>query len=105
MQLSCLSSAARQVASVILAGALCVSTWAQETQQPPSAPQPQSNAVAQPFQLKDYANGRSHFPNPIAPYTAREVQPANLSNAARLEQLMRNWKLYLSMDDAVALAL
>jgi len=105
MQLSCLSSAARQVASVILAGALCVSTWAQETQQPPSAPQPQSNAVAQPFQLKDYANGRSHFPNPIAPYTAREVQPANLSNAPRLEQLMRNGKLYLSMDDAVALAL
>jgi outer membrane protein len=105
MQLSCLSSAARQVASVLMAGALCVSTWAQETQQPPSAPQPQSNAVAQPFQLKDYANGRSHFPNPIAPYTAREVQPANLSNAPRLEQLMRNGKLYLSMDDAVALAL
>jgi outer membrane protein TolC len=105
MQLSCLSSAARQVASVILAGALCVSIWAQETQQPPAAPQPQSNAVAQPFQLKDYANGRSHFPNPIAPYMAREVQPANLSNAPRLEQLMRNGKLYLSMDDAVALAL
>jgi outer membrane protein TolC len=104
MQLSCLISAARRMASVILAGALCVSTWAQEAQQPPSAPQPQTTG-ATPFQLKDYANGRSHWPNPIAPYSPREVQPANLSNAPRLEQLMRNGKLYLSMDDAVALAL
>ena len=89
------------MASVILAGALCVSTWAQET---PAAPQPQGTA-AQPFQLKDYQNGRSHFPNPIAPYMQRDVPPANLTNAPRLEQLMRNGKLYLSMDDAVALAL
>src|SRR5262249_11793696 len=72
---------------------------------PPAAPQPQSNVVAQPFQLGDYSKARSHFPNPIAPYTQRPVPTPNLTNAPRLEQLMRNGKLYLSMDDAVALAL
>ena len=47
----------------------------------------------------------SHFPNPIAPYTPRHVAPPNLANTARIDQLMHDGKLYLSMNDAIALAL
>jgi outer membrane protein TolC len=41
----------------------------------------------------------------IAPYTPRHVPAPELSNTPRIEQLLRDGKLYLSMDDAVALAL
>jgi outer membrane protein len=39
------------------------------------------------------------------PYTWREIAPANLANSNRLEQLLRAGKLYLSLQDAIALAL
>src|SRR4051795_11968130 len=39
------------------------------------------------------------------PYTARVVAPINLSNSTRLESLLRAGNLYLSLNDAVALAL
>src|SRR5688572_14998249 len=38
-------------------------------------------------------------------YLARDVAPINLSNSARLESLLRAGRLYLSLQDAVALAL
>jgi outer membrane protein len=38
-------------------------------------------------------------------YLARDVAPINLSNSPRLESLLRGGKLYLSLNDAVALAL
>ncbi|HET7442534.1 MAG TPA: TolC family protein, partial [Terriglobales bacterium] len=53
----------------------------------------------------DYSKGRSHFPNPIAPYKPVTVSPPNFTNTPRIEQLLRAGKLYLSMSDAVALAL
>ncbi|MCA2969372.1 MAG: TolC family protein [Acidobacteriaceae bacterium] len=39
------------------------------------------------------------------PFTWREIAPANLSNSNRLEQLLRAGKLYLSLQDTIALAL
>lgn len=38
-------------------------------------------------------------------YTAPVVPPINLSNSSRLESLMRGGKLYLSLSDAIALAI
>jgi len=85
------------------------SGWAQDASQMPNAPSAQAqktnSTTAQPFELKDYAKPRSHFPNPIGPYTPRTVAPPSLANTGRLEQLMRDGKLYISMNDAVALAL
>src|SRR5438445_3075259 len=103
MQLPCLISA-RQIAAVILAGTLTTRGWAQQPQtaapaQQAPAPQPQQ------FQLKDYSRPRSHLPNPIGPYLPRNVSPPNLANTPRIEQLMQNGKLMLSMDDAIALAM
>src|SRR5256712_8546361 len=67
--------------------------------QPPQTPQPQQ------FVLKDYSKPRSHFPNPIGPYMPRYVEAPTLSNTPRIEDLLRDGKLYLSLNDAVALAL
>jgi outer membrane protein TolC len=53
----------------------------------------------------NYAEPVSHFPNPIGPYKARLLAPPNLANTARIDQLMHDGKLYLSLNDAIALAL
>jgi len=60
---------------------------------------------SQPFDVKEYAKPLSHFPDPIGPYTPRHVEPPNLANTPRIDQLMHDGKLYISMNDAVALAL
>lgn len=39
------------------------------------------------------------------PYSAKEIPPINLQNSNRLEALIRAGKLYLSLQDAIALAL
>jgi len=103
--------------SILRIGALCIPAfiWAISVQaqqaaasssssnpqaaQPMSAPQPQNSVV------QDYSKPQSHFPNPIAPYKAQHVAPPNLSNTPRINQLMQDGKIMLSIDDAVALAL
>src|SRR5258708_3363737 len=85
--------------------------WAQDAPQVPSAPSaqmPAQQAVpskSQPFEVKEYSKPRSAFPNLLAPYTARHVAPPNLANTPRIDQLLHDGKLYISMNDAVALAL
>jgi len=83
--------------------------WAQEpsSSSTPTAPSAQRavSSSTQPFEVKEYSQPRSHFANPLAPYTPRRVAPPNLANTPRIDQLMRDGKLYLSMNDAVALAL
>jgi outer membrane protein len=74
-------------------------------QEPPAAPTPQNTPEARPVPVLNYGKAVSHFPNPIGPYTARHVAPPNLANTARIDQLMHEGKLYLSLNDAVALAL
>jgi outer membrane protein len=96
----------RSLAAFALASALSAMGWAQAS---PDAPQPQTAqpAMAQPrqFQQLDYSKPRSPFPNIIAPYEARQVPQNDVTNSPRLENLIQNGKLMLSMDDAVALAL
>jgi outer membrane protein len=109
MQRSILTTACRRAAALFLAGVMVPAGWAQDASQMPNAPSAQTQkpapSAAQPFVLKDYSQPRSHFPNPIGPYTARTVAPPSLANTGRFEQLMRDGKLYISMNDAVALAL
>ncbi len=81
---------------------LTVMAWAQEQ---PSAPMPQNTPETRPLPVMDYTKPASHFPNLIAPYQARHLAPPNLANTSRIDQLMHDGKLYLSLNDAVALAL
>ncbi len=95
----------RFLAAISLACLCTAAAWAQT----PDAPQPQAARpqAAHPgeFQLLDYSKPRSHFPNLIAPYSVRHVAPFDFTNTPRIQQLMHDGKLILSMDDAVALAL
>jgi outer membrane protein len=72
----------------------------------PAAPAPQS-APAQPqlIHLQDYSKPRSAFPVILQPYKAQELPQPNLANSPRIDALMHDGKIYLSIDDAVALAL
>jgi outer membrane protein len=69
---------------------------------PPATPQP---AQPQPVHLKDYSAARPAFPHLLQPYSPEEVPLPNLGNSPRVDSLMRDGKIYLSIDDAVALAL
>jgi outer membrane protein TolC len=73
----------------------------------PAAPQPAAAqpAKAQPFHLEDYSKPRSAFPHILQPYTPRPVDQPNLGNSPRIDALMHDGKIYLSIDDAVALTL
>jgi len=103
MFLSALRSAVRRTFAVVLAGALIAPAGAQNAAQPaqstPDAPRPQRLA------MQDYSKPRSHFPNPVGPYLPHALPPPDLSNTPRIEQMLRDGKVYLSMNDAVALAL
>jgi outer membrane protein TolC len=46
-----------------------------------------------------------HSHNPLSPYTPSEAPPLDLANSPRLENLIRNGKLYISLHDAIALAI
>ena len=90
---------------IIVATVFAALTVAAQAQEPPAAPNPQNTPEVQRVPELDYAKPASHFPNPIAPYTPRHLAPPNLANTARIDQLMHDGKLYLSLNDAIALAL
>jgi len=92
----------RWAAAAVLFGTLTVAGWGQE---PPAAPTPQNTPEARPLPVLNYSQPVSHFPNPVAPYTPRHVAAPNLANTSRIDSLMHEGKLYLSLNDAIALAL
>src|SRR5579863_4628407 len=96
------ASTIRLAAAASLLGTLTLACWAQE---PPAAPTPQNTPEARPLPVLNYAKPVSHFPNPIGPYTPRHLSAPNLANTARIDGLMHDGKLYLSLNDAIALAL
>ena len=53
----------------------------------------------------NFENPTPHFPNPIAPYLGHQVPPPSFGNTVRIESLLKDGKLRLSLSDAVALAL
>jgi outer membrane protein TolC len=62
--------------------------------------QAQQPVATQPFHVQ-----MPHSHNPFSSYMASSVMPLDLSNSSRLQLLMRDGKLYLSLKDAMALAL
>ncbi len=70
----------------------------------PSAPAPQPASV-QAVHLQDYSKPRPAFPHVLQPYRAQQVPQPVFSNSSRIDSLLRDGKIYLSIDDAVALTL
>lgn len=64
---------------------------------PPSAPAPSPNVPFEQLQKRSL--------NPFDAYRGTAVPPPTMVNSARLESLVRDGKLYLSLDDAIRLAL
>jgi len=113
MSLSFLQCLIRKSLAIALIGIFPLSLVAQDAQ---STSQPQAATTSTQSSLPsapshprnemfNYAKPKGYFPNPIAPYTARDISPPDLTNSPSLDQLMRDGKIYLSMDDAVSLAL
>ncbi|MGO9648670.1 MAG: TolC family protein [Terriglobales bacterium] len=53
----------------------------------------------------DYSKPNSHFPYLVSPYFAHQVAPPSFGNTPRIESMLKDGKLRLSLSDAVALAL
>ncbi len=101
MRFACLASSSR-IGAAILSVSLGLVSWGQE---PPAAPVPQNTPETRPLPVLNYSKPVPQFPNPIAPYIPRTVAPPNLANTPRIDGLMHDGKLYLSLNDAIALAL
>jgi len=79
----------------------------------PNAPTPSSSTLQQQENMTIPSLGirtpaqlaMPHSYSPFAPYRASNVPEPNLSNSPRLDQLIREGKLYLSLRDATSLAL
>ncbi|MDE3105259.1 MAG: TolC family protein [Acidobacteriota bacterium] len=72
----------------------------------PATPQPKLN---EPLNLRDtsrdYSQPQSHLSNPIAPYRPVSFPTTQTGNSPRLAGLLKDGKIYLSLSDAVTLAL
>ena len=88
----------RVIAVVSLEFALCFCSWAQN--QTASSAQ---NSGTQPAVSANFEMPKSH--NPLRAYAPDSVPEPALSNSPRLDQLVRDGKLYLSLKDAIDLAL
>jgi outer membrane protein len=123
-----LRSAARKALSLGLITVLATAAWSQDAapqQSPPAqtAPQPQSTQpsmvpltpmpqapapqhnAAHVYSDQNYSKPVSSFPNFFAPYTSRHVPPPNLNNSSMTDRLFHDGKIYLSITDAVAMAI
>jgi outer membrane protein len=102
-----IASDIRWTTTAVLLGAVMVAGLpiAARAQEPPAAPTAQNTPEAGPLPVLNYSQPVSHFPNPIGPYVPRHVAPPNLANTARIDALMHDGKLYLSLNDAIALAI
>lgn len=91
--------------SFVAAVTLCTFTLSAFGQDPapmPEKPQPQTTVTTSTPQ---YLNGKGHFPNPLAPYTAHQIADPIFTNTPRIEQLIRDGVLVISLNDAIAIAL
>lgn len=110
--MSCrLLSAVRGVSVIVVGVLLSLGSWAQSNQTAapaalPQAPQPVSPAGSvEHYVGVDYSKPRPQFPNVIKPYQPAPVPPPNLTNTKRIDTLIQDGKIMLSLDDAIALTL
>ena len=108
----------RKAFALVLVGLLATASFAQEAAPPapapdqvtqatiplPQAPKPQGNTY-QFYSDQNYAKGQKQFPNFWSVWGVRSVAPPNFTNSPLIDKVIREGKMYLSLDDAVALAL
>jgi outer membrane protein len=86
-------------------------TPVQQQTPPPAYQPPQPTAGPPPSPARglkfgpDYSKGQSWFPNIIKPYTEMYIPEPELTNTPRINQLVQDGKLMLSLEDAISLGL
>ena len=115
----CFVTAIRKARLLLLAALLASASFAQtaappapQTSEPnivpltplPQAPAPQHKETLL-YSDQDYTKGKKQFPNFWSVWTVRPVPPPNVTNSPRVDQLIQDGKMLLSINDAVALAL
>ena len=103
--LSHLGIAVLTIASLVVSP---VFAQAQQTQSQAAPAQPATQPTGEPrnFSLgPDYSLAPRFFPNIINPYVQHAVPEPVLTNSPRIDQLIQNGVLNLSLDDAISLAL
>jgi len=71
---------------------------------PPLPEAPQVKKLPEPTHV-DYSKPAPLLPNPFARYIPRDVPAPAFTNAPKIEQLVQNGKLMLSLNDAISIAL
>lgn len=97
------------VLAMTLVGGPVSPAFAQDTPQNPAPPPAKTSAGATPVSLGlskySFSRGPKAFPNLINPYRPIKIAPTATTNSPRVEQLIHDGKLELSLQDAVELAL
>ncbi len=99
------------LACLLVAGPLSPAFAQSPDQNPPSNPAPttSSSKIAPVSSLgvasHNYTHGAKGFPNIFKPYESQRVDAPVLTNSPRVDQLIHDGKLEISLQDAVELAL
>jgi outer membrane protein len=113
----CFKATLKESSRYLCAGALAILMIAEPVpgfgqDSMPNAPAPQNtgqngvkNIKTRSEALVGYGNPLRHWPNPFAPYSSKKVPEPSFANTPRLDQLMKDGKIMLSLSDAVALGL
>jgi outer membrane protein len=104
---------ARPLLAAILAGTLVAGpispTFGQDAPQTPQAAPAKTAAPIVPVSLgsarHNYSRSPKILPNLLAPYSPIKIEAPGLTNSPRIDQLIHDGKLELSLQDAVELAL
>jgi outer membrane protein TolC len=104
---------ARPLLAAILAGTLVggpiAPAFGQEAPQTPQAAPAKTATPIVPVALgsakHNYTRGPKFFPNLLAPYSPISIEAPGLANSPRIDQLIHDGKLELSMQEAVELVL
>jgi outer membrane protein len=98
------------ILTMMLVGGPVSPAFAQDApQNPPPAPAPKAAAAPVPISLGSakyhFTRAPKPFPNLFAPYRPIKIEPPGIVNSPRIEQLIHDNKLEISLQDAVELAL
>jgi hypothetical protein len=98
------------ILTMMLVGGPVSPAFAQDTpQNPPPAPAPKAAAAPVPISLGSakyhFTRAPKPFPNLFAPYRPIKIETPGIVNSPRIEQLIHDNKLEISLQDAVELAL
>jgi outer membrane protein TolC len=114
------SQCARSLFAIVLAGLLATGPFSpvfaqSPAQNPPSNPAPAASTAPDGSSIapvaslgvasRNYTHGPRAFPNILKPYESIHIEEPVLTNSPRLDQLIHDNKLEITLQDAVELAL